>query len=529
MRRLLCISLVVALSSALSSAVFAQTVSDPVYAYIDRWEARGYLEDLYTLRPYSPEIIRGILERVALVGSHIDAEVAQTFLHDYELSSFSPGLIQRSDARIGDGQVAYRAESGAFLDMRSGVLPGIWVQGRLDVLLIDGNTVVKPATERSSLDINSDGSMNFLPAGLSGDPMGLLYGLSTATWFGDASLWGSASYARSSVGPFFKNGVVIGPQAHAAPNWTLSAAFGSWRFSTALYQMTASYGGAEKYMAYHSYSYAVFPGLDLGIFESAVWGGSFKPLYMVPLSMLFYLQSLSSYGDNSLAGLYASWRLFDGLLAKATVYLDDVGFSDLVAFDLDTKIIGAAQAGLSWAPEAGVLSLASLDYTAIFPYMYAHYWKNTGLKAEDDYTHYGDSFGAALQPNSERWELRAKLYPIRELSLDGVIRLIRHGNASEGITSGDGTWFDDGWEDGVPSYQEPFVTGTKPEYFRFLSQDTIETIFQVGATLGWNKDLGRTRLMLSIRYLLEAAWNKDLSPGKNKLYHYCGLEAAWSL
>jgi len=514
------------LALAAGSLLGAQEVSDPLYASIDRWEARGYLEPLYMLRPYSPEVVRSILERVVQVGGRADAETASRYLERYGDLRFEPAGVQRSDARFGGESLEYHGDSGAGFFLSSNLLPGVWAQGTFEVLLIDGGSAVKPVSERSVVDIQQDGSMSFLPTGLSGEAMSILYGLSSSTWFGTEKLWASASYARSSAGPFFGNGTIIGPQVHAAPNWTLNAASGGFRFSGAVFQLTQHAGPGEKYLAYHAYSYAPIDALDFGFFESTVWGGSFKPQYLVPFSLLYYLQSLGiNYGDNSLVGLYSTWRPVDGLVAKATVFLDDVGFSDLVAFDLDTKIIGAGQAGLSWAPEAGPVSLVSLDYTAIFPYMYAHLWTH----AEDDYTHYGDSFGAALQPNSERWELRARFVPLSSVSIDAVSRLIRHGNASEGIYDGDGTWYDNGWVSGAPTYQEPFITGTSPEYFRFLTQDTIETVFQAGATVSYAGALGRTNLSVAFRYLFEAKWNDGLVPGSNNLYHYMGLDASLSL
>lgn len=504
----------------------AQSPADPVYAFIDRWEARGYLEPLYTLRPYSPPVIISILERVISQGSEADAELARGFLERYAAPGFDVKAVQRSDARLGVDTFAYRGESGVELELLAQVMPGVWTQGKIDVILQDGLVAVKPETERPCLDIHVDGSMNFMPIGLSGDPMAILYGLSTASWFGNEKLWGSASYARSSVGPFFDNGIVIGPQAHAAPNWSINAAMGPWRFSSAIFQLTTRNDSKSKYLAFHSYSVSPLAGLELGVFESAVWAGAFKPTYMVPLSMMYYLQSMSRYGDNSLAGLYGSWRPLDGLVAKASVYFDDVGFSDLVKFHFDTKIIGAAQAGLLWAPAAGPLSLASLDYTAVFPYMYAHYH---AAGEEDNYTHFGDSIGAALEPNSERWELRARFMPYRGMNVEVLGRLMRHGNASTGITSGDGSWFDDGWLNGQPTYQEPFKPGTVPEYFRFLSQDTIKTSAQLGVSLSVDLAIGRTQLSVAARYLLESVWNYGLVAGNDKLFHYIGLDAAWRL
>ena len=173
---------------ALCPSTQAQSVADPVYTYIDRWEAKGYLEPGFIVRPYSPEVMRAILERVAGIGDKADAEAALLFLQRYASASFSVRAVHRSDSRLGRGSIDYRGETGGGIDLVTQVVPGVWTQGVLDVVLLDGNETVKPETERESLDIHDDGSMNFLPAGLSGDPMGVLYGLSSSTWFGSGQI-----------------------------------------------------------------------------------------------------------------------------------------------------------------------------------------------------------------------------------------------------------------------------------------------------------------------------------------------------
>src|SRR5512145_717076 len=156
------VAMLLALSLGMPIA-YAQSLGDPVYGYVDRWEARGYLEPLYALRPYSPEVMKAILTRVVEVGSRDDARVAGEFLASFEGAALTTNIVHRSDARLGTGVFDYRGETGARLGIFARALPAIWTQGILDVIVQDGNAAVKPASERSSLDIGSDSSMNFLP------------------------------------------------------------------------------------------------------------------------------------------------------------------------------------------------------------------------------------------------------------------------------------------------------------------------------------------------------------------------------
>ena len=298
---------------ALGVPAGAQSLGQPVYESIDRWEALGYIDRLYVLRPYSPEELSRILEAVIAAGTPADAAEAQAFMADLGSGGLSLAARHVSGASAGTGGARYAGISSAGLSVAANPADSLWLSGGVDLALQDGRQAVLPYGRRGDFELNDDPSMNFLPAGLSGDAMGLLYALSSNVWFGSASLWGSASYARSSAGPFWNNGIFIGPQASAAPNWTLHASFGPWRYSSALFQLVPKGPGSyahEKYLAFHSYSFSPAAGLDLGVLETVVWAGTFKPLYLVPLSMLFYMQSLAGtgYGDNSLAGVYEIGR-----------------------------------------------------------------------------------------------------------------------------------------------------------------------------------------------------------------------------
>lgn len=524
---------ILALAAAFPAGAGAQSLSHPAYRSLERWEALGYLGPTGLIRPYSPGELMRLLALVAERGAPADAALARSYIDELGRGRLGGRLSYRGDLRLGEDGAGYAGLGLLGIGARANPAPSLWFSAGADLALVDGTRPMLPAGERPAVDLNDDGSMFFLPPGLSGQAMGALYGLESSVWAGGSSLYGRASYARASAGPFWDDGLYIGPQAPAAPSWGLAAAYGSWRYAAALFQLVPRAPGAsfnhEKYLAFHAYSFSPLPGLDLGLVEAAVWAGPFKPLYLVPLSMLFYLQSQSGsgYGDNSLAGAYASWNFANGFLAKAAAYFDDVGVKELLSLELDAKIIGAVQAGLAWAPSGGPLEIASVTYTAVFPYMYAHRPDVKGT--QDNYTHHGQPFGADMLPNSDRFEFKARVRPSTRVSLESRLALRRHGNASEGVSDGDGSWFDDGWVGGAPSYQPPFEPGTRPRYFRFLSQAIIETAAQFSLSCSWRPAWLDSRLSLEARYALEYAWNRGLRAGENGNTQYLSLGMALEL
>ncbi|MFZ9889973.1 MAG: hypothetical protein ACO3JL_20950, partial [Myxococcota bacterium] len=307
-------------------------------------------------------------------------------------------------------------------------------------------------------------------------------------------------FGRHRVGPFWRNGVVIGPQAPAAGSAEVLLQQPFFRVHLAVFELSATNDqgsgplGTNKRLFYHSLEMYPLPWLDIGIFESVMSGGRFEVLYLLPAS-LFMSQGMSSFSDNSLLGGQLRARPWQGLELKALVYADDLDFNNMVRLNLDTKYKLSAQLGVSLAPAVtlGVdwlesLRLITFDYTAVMPYMYTHINSPGGFYNYENYSHVGENFGPALEPNSDRWELRAMWRPAfdvrgRFIDVETRAAYVRHGNASAGIVpGGDGSLFDSGWLEGVPTFQPPFEDPTGQPATRFLTQPVLETTLQLGVT-----------------------------------------------
>lgn len=486
---------------SLSAPVRAQVTSDPndpLYTELEVWEAQGLLERLPAVQPYPLQSVRAFLERVAQHPAATKNDRARALFLLARLDEpFHVSL--EGEARVDTAQAEPYLLSALDFDVQGAATPWLMASGRGRARLYkaDGGFAL-PSFRGNPEDLFVEGGdIDVGEQKLLAD--GMSYG---SIGFGeaDAPLLFHMRFGRHRVGPFWRNGVVIGPQAPAAGSAEVLLQQPNFRIHLAVFELSATDDqgagprGTNKRLFYHSLEMYPLPWLDVGIFESVMSGGRFEFLYLLPAS-LFMSQGMSSFSDNSLLGGQLRARPLRGLELKALVYADDLDFNNMVRLNLDTKYKLAAQVGASVTPATmfeldGLksLRLITLDYTAVMPYMYTHINSPGGFYNYENYTHVGENFGPALEPNSDRIELRALWRPAHDITgrfidLEGRAALVRHGNASAGILPGaDGSLFDSGWLDGVPTFQPPFEDPTGQPATRFLTQRVLETTIQLGLT-----------------------------------------------
>jgi len=485
---------------------------DKIYEYIDLWEARGYISKVPPLRPYSNQYILSVLEDVSLRGGE-DGRTAREMLAELtERFSLNPepGHTSRFTPE------AYYSETGADFPFTGNLHPLVSYSGRAGIWIIsmpeEGDLLPRGTVPvRDYLSDWSDFDLferNFL----------VRQSLSVSTSIGNENIYFNAGLNRGSYGPFFENGLIIGPQAPNTGQFALTWRLRKTIITIATFMLSASTNSGAgiypgKYLQFHSITAYPFPWLELGILESVIYGGRFEPYYLVPLSEFFYFQGTIGFPDNSMVGFSGKIRFPYNLQYALILYIDDIHFNDVVRFDFDTKYKVALQTGLFWTPEISWLSRMALDYTMVTPYTYSHVSK-TDINYQN-YTTGGELLGPALEPNSDRVTLKADFYPLPWLKITGKGIFSRHGNASEGETDGDGTIFDDGFDDqGKPTFQETT---------RFLIQDVLEYRIQGGVDSELAFSLkGRRKLYGNLGYALEYVINEDLTDSRN-IYNYFTL------
>jgi hypothetical protein len=541
-------------------AVFAQFVADPMdrlYAHITVWEEKGYVTRLPLLRPYPINLIEQVLTAVAEKGDPAEIAIARDYLAHLaaERDHAAPDKLLPSPFSVRLDTGFWSSFDNFSLDAR----PAIVLQGAyFGILSFSGFATMgfnlgegdpAPSYTRISDDALSGGGKADI-GGLVFNGRNLGLGVFTV---GTEEVYLQAGLMRSSFGPFFDHGIIIGPQCPAAANISLTWRPGFMTLTSILLvaqpeyvedettglrvgtdgHNKASYTtgpnlhtlSLEKYVALHTVTFYPFEWWTVGLIQTVVFGDRLNPAYLIPFEHLFFAQILYGDKDSSYIGLFSSVRLPLDLTFDFMFSLDDFNFNKFIGadgglFDLNSSQNKfALQAGLAWTPRLEVLKRISFDYTMITPYTFTH--NATSVVNYLSYTHMDSGIGSVLNPNSDQMYLSVWLEPASFLSVDLFSRLTRHGNPSEGYADGNGDYWDDGRDNtGAVRFFGPM---------EFLTQDVIEVIFQIGFKTEWRIGLGFGRLVLGAGYTFEYGWNRGLADGDNGARHIINLKAGLEL
>ncbi len=540
MRRLIFLLLI----SLLPACLFALDITDPlgdIYDDIQVWYDARLIKQVPPLRPYPAQVLKAVLEEVR---AHPAAPQEERLLAEAYLEKLAGTSID--GVALGRTQL-YSGESEEYLIGAAGIEYNTWfneyiaLNGRwVGIAKYEGDGYYA-AGEAGPFDIFDDNAdLDF-----GGRQIDLRMMFTNSFSIGSDSLYFQAGIHRSSYGPIFDNGAVLGGYAHHAPTfnvvWDSGGMFG---VTNTYMELSASnyYGDevfSDKRLAMQTYSFRPADWMEFEFLQSVVYGNRFDLVYFVPFSFLFYNQNMVGYEDNSLMGFSAAFKLPRNTAFNSVVFIDDAHLNDFMRGNFDTMLKAAFHNEFTWTPLQKNLRRLSLDYLAVTPYTYSH--KDDRVDVEEfitggqtyidwlrenanyqNYTTYGDSLGPVLYPNSDRLSLKAHLRPLERLDLKLMGRMIRHGNPNEGMDDQfedsvtDGSVFDDGYDkEGNHTFKDP----------RFLTQDTLEYSFTAGLDLAYTLDLDPYVLKLLLGYRLEHIRNRMNTEGypvkgDNETSHY---------
>ncbi|MDC7222662.1 MAG: hypothetical protein PQJ60_02910 [Spirochaetales bacterium] len=515
--------------------------SDNLYRDLEYWQELGFYGHIPELRPYSAQLILSLLDKVIARAKGDNLLLARSY---YEQINRGLRLDGEVEVDTGFGLDGLAESTGTINFGIKGMLRenlsvwgevsanGVVEKDDVDYYMYDSSV---PYGERSDSDVVDDISA-----------IGDVYILQASTGmfsYGTERLYTNIGVSRSSFGPYWGDSVVISSEASSQGHMEVTWRGDDFSYIMLLLELVGTdyYGDgsySEKYMALHSYNWAPYDWLDLGFFESVVWGERLEPLYLMPFTYLFYNQGLAGFDDNSLLGLKYRTLLPNAVEFNGTLYVDDLGMNELVQLDFDTKVKIAFETGVSWTPARPWLDKINLDYTAVFPYMYTH-----GIEDDYDgdsvegmnctnYSHNGENLGVTLSPNSDRLSLSSRWRLSRRTTLNFTGNWIRHGNASsENVDDSDYETTDGSlWDNGF-SWTGYTDFATECE---FLTQDVLEKVFQLGLDGETSVDLpakfrDRTLVLdVSCGYTFEMIWNSGRNSsngyapeeGDDELNHY---------
>jgi hypothetical protein len=538
-------------SCALAFSAQAQEsidLSSYVYQRIDEWALAGLVKYQPVMRPYSVQLIVSMANEVIA-----DERATEAQKKDARrvMSDLTAGFIAGVGEETRTTSDGVTFNEGKFKAGYSGMLAdALSLAGRINAWAVDGaDGYALPYIERPSEDFITDNtSFNLGGKTIAVRQMGyalLAYGKA------DKSFSAQAGFTKNSVGPFYDNGVVIGPNTAGAGTFSYLYKNKLFDYQSAFLIYSDSTGAnsninttgmgltSDKYLNFHSLRFFPFSFLDLGVMEAVISEGGIEPLYFLPVSSYFQTQGLSTFSGNSLLGLDFAYRPARGASVNGTLFVDDADFNNLVKLQFDCKWKFAAQIGASanlpsllridnaWL---NAFPLLKADYTAVMPYTYTHV--NNSV-----YSAWGYNIGPELDPNSDRIRLSVTVLPLvtlgdKTLQADFDLRFTRHGNASAGITGGDGSLFDPGFDsNGIPTFESTYVDPTGQPHTRFLTQSVIEKTLDMGCKLSyelgpqWRPEGTRSWGKVTVYggYTFEYQLNAGLVSGATKTTHYLDI------
>jgi Capsule assembly protein Wzi len=173
----------------------------------------------------------------------------------------------------------------------------------------------------------------------------------------------------------------------------------------------------KKYMALHHLSYDITPALNVGVFETTMFGrgkGGFELQYLNPLIFYRSVEQAIGSNDNALLGLDFKWNIKRRGQIYGQVVLDELKISEVRAGNGWWANKQAFQLGGKYLDVFGLSNLdLQVEYNYIRPYTYQH---------EDlyrAYEHYGQPLAHPMGANLRELFGQLSYQPLPRLTLVG--------------------------------------------------------------------------------------------------------------
>ncbi|UYZ58807.1 capsule assembly Wzi family protein [Hymenobacter latericus] len=181
----------------------------------------------------------------------------------------------------------------------------------------------------------------------------------------------------------------------------------------------------KKYMAFHHLSLDITPSLNVGVFESVMFGrgkGRFELQYLNPLIFYRSIEQHVGSNDNAILGADFKWNI----LKRGQIYGQVV---------LDELIVSQVRAGNGWwgnkqsvqlgAKYLDVLGLRNLDLQAEFNYIRPYTYQHADLYRA--YEHYGQPLAHPMGANLREVLGVLTYQPLPRLTLVGKAFYVQQG------------------------------------------------------------------------------------------------------
>lgn len=537
------------ISTLLLLSLFSQVavdVFDSFYDDLTSWENTGLINYAPHMRPLPLQEIKRILELVMEIGNERERDLATEHYKRIFKRAFHFGASAELGFAISKNEKNNRfIDMSPIMDLNYILAKYLAISANVKLHLTNrlGSEEPLPKFRFSHRDLVDDnanvGKLKILPA------------INSGITIGNQNYYFSANLARVNYGPFYDSGIFVSKEAKYQGQFNFVINKGIISYDQSLLVIAASDdAGANispnKFLSTHAIHFRPLSWLSFGLRDSMIFGGRFEPTYLIPLSVFHIAQGLFNFPDNALIGADFSIKPIDGLRLDGAVYADDMGFNDIIKFKKDVKARIAGQFGVSYTmPKKHWFKSVAMDYTFVMPYTYTHITGDTGSTVDsgdpnyENYTHYGQNLGTALNPNSDRIKLKLQFEPLSNFRISLSNTFIRHGNVNESVSdprfllkymtenyNTSGTVFNHA------SVKSPDKNNyaQRLDLFQhanpFMKQKTIEYINQLALDIQLQLPIIRSGGYM--KFFLGYCFEADINPGVNtRMFKPSKKSAAW--
>ena len=435
-----------------SSLAFAQAsveINDPFYKEAQNWELRGLTSTLPQLRPYPVNVIKRVLNDVIENGTERDEKKAKEEYERIFEKPWTPYLKATGGAKLSLSDYDSGSENETTKDFHAEI--GIGGDVSFHRLVSVGYKFGIYGQRSNFSDYSplytsmpEDSIFDPVDAG----PLTAYLNWNMNLAVGTQSVYGTGGMNRLGFGPFIGDGLALNDAGYHSANLTFNATTEKWSYASAYETIGATRNmgrdvdsnwlSTGKYLAFHALKWHAFEKINVTYYENIIFGPQNNLSYITP-APYYAVQNIGGASDNLQMGLLFEIKPIQGVNWATDFFADDIELNEVLKLNFDTKLRFGFQTGVIYAPEDSLFSQISVNYTAIMPYVYAHWEYEDSQSAEFDgytwnrqnYTNSGVNIGSSLDPNSDKISLKARMSPLANLTIVLFGNVIRHANSAE--------------------------------------------------------------------------------------------------